>query len=238
MIKYGNMNKISIIIPAYNEEKIIKATVEAFKAQSYRDKEVIVVVNNTVDATCEIAQKCADKVLEYKENIGVCAARNYGVEASTGDILFFVDADTRISKNTLSRIGEVTDDNIFGSTLGKGDNESIRGKLFFFFKNWTHRLGLYHGVVDGVLFCHKKLFDKTGGFDERLKIAEFKDFISKAKNAGGKYKLLTDCYSIVSLRRYEEKGYINVIFFWLVWKIKNIFKKDKKMSNEYFKKHE
>ena len=230
------MSRISIIIPAYNEEKIIKDTVDAFKSQGYHDKEVVVVVNNTIDATCEVAKKCADKVLEYKKNIGVCAARNRGVEESTGDILFFVDADTRISENMLLRISEMTDENTFGSTLGRGDNNSIKGKLFFFFKNWTHRMGIYQGVVDGVLFCHKKLFLKAGGFNEKLKIAEFNDFISKVKKAGGKYKLLTDCYSIVSLRRYEEKGYANIMFFWLAWKIKNVFKKDKKMSGEYFSK--
>lgn len=232
------MSRISIIIPAYNEEKIIKDTVNAFKSQDYRDKEVVVVVNNTIDATCEVAKECADKVLEYKENIGVCAARNRGVEASTGDILFFVDADTRISKDTLLRISEATGENIFGSTLGKGDNNSVRGKIFFFFKNWIHRLGVYQGVVDGILFCHRKLFDKVGGFNEKIKIAEFSDFISKAKKAGGKYKLLTNCYSIVSLRRYEEKGYVKIMLFWLIWKIKNIFKIDKKMSDQYFKKQQ
>lgn len=232
------MKRISIIIPAYNEEKIIRNTVEAFKAHDYSDKEVIVVVNNTTDATCEVAKSCADKVLEYKDAIGVCAARNRGVESSTGDILFFTDSDTRISKDTLLRISEAAKENVFGSTLGRGDNDSIKGKLFFFFKNWTHRLRIYQGVVDGVLFCHRKLFDKTGGFNENIKIAEFKDFILKAKKAGGKYRLLTDCYSVVSLRRYEEKGYLKTIFFWFFYKIKSLFKKEKKMSEEYFKKNE
>lgn len=226
--------KVSIIIPAYNEEKGIKDAVLALKSQKYSPIEIIVVVNNTTDNTFKIAKKLADKTLNFKGNIGVCKARNEGVKAATGNILVFIDADSRLSEGAVKIIAENVNNNIFGSTIGKGDNNSFKGKLFFFYKNWGHRLRIYKGVVDGVFFCHKNIFLKSGGFNEKLKIAEFRDIIKRMRHAGGKYKLLTNCYSIVSLRRYEEKGYLKTHLFWIKWKIVSLFKKDNKTANEYF----
>jgi glycosyltransferase involved in cell wall biosynthesis len=226
--------KVSIIIPAYNEENQIKQTIEAFEKQNYRNKEIIVVVNNTTDNTYEIARKYADKTLNFKGAIGVCAARNRGAESASGDVFIFSDADSQLPDGALKKIIQALDENSFGSTLGRGDNNSIKGRLFFFFKNWIHRLGIYQGVVDGVFLCHRKIFEKSGGFDEAIKIAEFKDIIGRMKDAGGKYKLMRDCYAIVSLRRYEEKGYLDILSFWMKWKITSIFKKDNKLSGQYF----
>lgn len=225
---------VSIIIPAYNEEKGIKGIISDYKSQDYPNKEIIVVVNNTTDRTFEIAQKYADKALNFKEKIGVCAGRNEGVKIAKGDIFVFTDADSRLSKGAVRIISEAIKENTFGSTLGRGDNNSFKGKLFFFYKNWTHRLGIYKGVVDGVFFCHRDIFLKAGGFDKNLKIGEFQDIIKRMNRAGGKYRLLKDCYAVVSLRRYEEEGYLKTHFFWIRWKIANIFKKDKKIANSYF----
>lgn len=226
--------KVSIIIPAYNEEKGIKDAISALKSQDYSPLEIIVVVNNTTDNTFKIAKKLADKALNFKGNIGVCRARNEGVKIANGDIIIFIDADSRLSFGAVKKIAEATDKNIFGSTIGKGNNSSFRGKLLFFYKNWAHRLRIYKGVVDGVFFCHKNIFLKSGGFNEKLKIAEFQEIIKRMRRAGGKYKLLTNCYSIVSLRRYEEKGYLKTHLFWIKWKIVSLFKKDNKTAEEYF----
>lgn len=228
--------KVSIIIPAYNEEKEIKNSVLALKKQNYPEKEIIVVANNSTDKTFEIAKKYADKALNIKKCLGVCEARNEGAKIAKGDIFIFIDADSRLPVNAVKKIAEAAKENIFGSTLGKGDNNSFRGKLFFFYKNWTHRLKIYKGVVDGVFFCHKKIFLKSKGFDKNIKIGEFQDIMKRMKKAGGKYKLLLSCYAIVSLRRYEEEGYLKNHFFWIKWKISSLFKKDEKIADTYFNK--
>ena len=217
-----------------NEEKGIKQAVEAFKIQNYEALEVIVVANNCSDKTFQVSQKCANKALNFNEAIGVCKARNEGVKSATGEVFIFIDADSRLEKEAVLKIANQTKENIFGSTLGRGDNNSLRGKFFFFYKNWTHRLKIYSGVVDGVFFCHRKIFEKVNGFDESKKIAEFEDIIKRMKSVGGKYKLMKDCYAIVSLRRYEEKGYLKTHLFWLKWKIVSFFKKDNKLAGQYF----
>lgn len=88
--------KLSVLIPAYNEENRLGATlnnVKVFfdsKAFSY---EIIVVNDGSSDKTAEIAKLNAAKLIEYKENMGKGYAVKKGVEAATGDYILFLDAD-------------------------------------------------------------------------------------------------------------------------------------------------
>lgn len=228
-------DKVSIIIPVYNEEKQIPKIIGLLKrTQAYPFIEIIMVVNNSTDKSFELAKKYADKALNFPSLSGVSAARNEGALKAKGDVFIFTDADTYFSEGAVGKMVEAADLNTLGTCLGKGDNNSFKGKLFFFYKNWFHRLRIYKGVVDGVLFCHRNVFFKTKGFDEKKKIAEFQDFIKRARKSGAKYKFLSNCFAVVSLRRYEEKGYLNTHFFWIKWRIKSFFGKGKETAGEYF----
>ena len=222
--------KVSIIIPARNEEKFIEKTIKNYRSQDY-PLEIIVVANNSTDKTFQIAKSVADKALNFAEKIGVSAARNEGAKIASGDIFIFSDADSCLEPGAVKKIAEHIGENIIGSPLGKQDGESFKGWLFFLFKNWTHRLKIYNGVIDGVLFCHREIFFKAGGFDKNKKIGEFEDFIERAKSVGAKYKLFTDFYATTSLRRYEKNGYLKSFLFWIKWKI---FNENKKLENKYY----
>jgi glycosyltransferase involved in cell wall biosynthesis len=228
--------KVSIIIPAYNEEKYLQKTIDSLRSQKYEPLEIIVVVNGSSDRTFEIAEKYADKAINFPEAIGPAKARNEGAKIANGDIFIFLDADSQLSKGAVEKIAKGLEENIIGTCLGKADNNNFKGKLFFLFKNLTHLLRIYRGVIDGVFFCPRHIFFKVKGFNEAKKIAEFQDFIKKAIAIGGKYKVFTNCYAITSLRRYEEKGYFKTLFFWICWKIASFFKKEKKIAKEYFEK--
>lgn len=226
--------KVSVIIPARNEEKFILNTIEKYRSQDY-PLEIVVVVNNSNDKTYEIANGKADKILNFPEKIGVSMARNEGAKAAIGDIFIFSDADSYLENGAVKKIIEGLDENTIGSPLGRECGKSFRGWLFFLAKNWMHRLKIYNGVIDGVLFCRRNIFLKINGFDKNKKIAEFVDFINRAKSAGAKYKLFTNCYAITSLRRYQEQGYFKSLVFWLKWRVAYFFKKDKKLTDKYFK---
>jgi len=227
--------KVSIIIPAYNEEKYIQKTIESLRAQKYYPMEIIVVVNGSRDKTFEIAERYADKVLDFSSPLGVCVARNKGAKIAKGDIFIFLDADSQLSENAIEEIVQSVGENTLGSCVGRADNNTLREKLFFLLRNWIHRLKIYKGVI-AVLFCHRNIFEKINGFDEGRTIGEYNDFIKKALAKGGKYKLLTNCYVITSLRRYEKKGYFKVIFFWARWRIVSLFKKENEITEKYFKR--
>src|SRR5215468_2752983 len=90
---------ISFIVPAYNEELELASTIEVIRAAASgagRSYEIIVVDDASTDATPEIAAQSGARVIPINRR-QIAAARNAGARAARGDILFFVDADTRIN---------------------------------------------------------------------------------------------------------------------------------------------
>lgn len=99
------MEKISVVIPAYNSEATVERTVESVYAQDYSNIEVIVVNDGSLDDTAGVLSKLKEKHPELtvitKENGGVSAARNDGIKAATGKWLMTLDADDFIDPETL-----------------------------------------------------------------------------------------------------------------------------------------
>lgn len=89
--------KISLVIPAYNEEKYIgECLASAIRNSGGRFHEIIVVNNNSTDRTKEVAESYPNVRVVFGEEKGLTKARQYGYQAATGDILAYVDADTRM----------------------------------------------------------------------------------------------------------------------------------------------
>jgi len=96
---------ISIIIPAYNEEKVIAHTIEGLLETKYPKKEIIFVDDGSKDRTLDIAMLYKDKIkVLHKENGGKASALNYGLVYATGEIVVIVDADTIIGRHSLNEI--------------------------------------------------------------------------------------------------------------------------------------
>src|SRR3989338_2156551 len=96
----------SIIIPAYNEEKVIVACIEAAKKQRGDfDYEIIVVDNASTDNTKMVAEKFGVKVLS-EGRPGVGRARRTGTEAARGELILQIDADTRLPEDYLTQVWE------------------------------------------------------------------------------------------------------------------------------------
>ena len=96
---------ISVIIPAYNEEKVIAHTIEGLLETKYPKKEIIFVDDGSSDKTLSIAMQYKDKIkVLHKENGGKASALNYGLVYATGEIVVIVDADTIIGRHSLKEI--------------------------------------------------------------------------------------------------------------------------------------
>ena len=99
--------KVSVIIPAYNSSKTIKASLESAINQSYLPHEIIVVNDGSVDDTegavkaIVSANKDANIAYVYKKNEGPSIARNLGIEMATGDLIAFLDSDDKWLKDKL-----------------------------------------------------------------------------------------------------------------------------------------
>jgi glycosyltransferase involved in cell wall biosynthesis len=95
--------RVSVVIPAYNEEKNIGRCLIAIKAQSQKPYEVIVVDNGSFDKTVEIARKYGAKVI-HESLRGIIYARNRGFDEAKGDVIARTDADTVVSSDWVERI--------------------------------------------------------------------------------------------------------------------------------------
>lgn len=88
---------VSIIIPIYNLELYIGNCLEKIKCQTYKNLEIICVDDGSSDNSAQIVKEFASKdsrfIYIYQENAGVSAARNKGLEVSTGEYIMFVDGD-------------------------------------------------------------------------------------------------------------------------------------------------
>ncbi|MFQ5440473.1 MAG: glycosyltransferase [Nitrosopumilaceae archaeon] len=107
--------KISVIIPAYNEEKVIQDTIESVIEAKYPSKQIIVVDDGSTDRTLEIAKKYKSQItVLHKLNGGKASALNYGIVYAKAEIIVIVDADTIIGRRSLEDLvkGFAKDENI------------------------------------------------------------------------------------------------------------------------------
>jgi glycosyltransferase involved in cell wall biosynthesis len=91
---------VSIIIPAYNAEKWIKDCIESAIAQTYQQKEIIIVDDGSLDATLQIAKSYSSAHINVlsKINQGASSARNFGRKFAQGDYIQWLDADDLLDK--------------------------------------------------------------------------------------------------------------------------------------------
>lgn len=97
--------KVSVVIPAYNEEKYIGKCLQNLTDQEEMASEIIVVDNNSTDKTAEIAKKYGARVVIEKTQ-GMIPARNKGFNNAKYEIIARTDADTYVPKNWVKRIKE------------------------------------------------------------------------------------------------------------------------------------
>jgi biofilm PGA synthesis N-glycosyltransferase PgaC len=95
---------VSIIVPAYNEEKVIANCIQSIRNSDYKNYEIILVDDGSSDKTLQIMQQFENPPqvrVVSQANAGKAAALNNGFHHAKGEILFFVDADGMFTKNTI-----------------------------------------------------------------------------------------------------------------------------------------
>lgn len=149
--------KLSIVIPCYNEEKTIRALVDAVRASPYASKEIIIVDDCLRDGTRALLQgglaARVDKVIYHDVNQGKGAALRTGIQAATGDIVVIQDADLEYDPDEYPRLVEPILQNkadvVFGSRFMGGRPHRVlyfwhrvRNALLTFLSNMLTNLDL------------------------------------------------------------------------------------------------
>jgi glycosyltransferase involved in cell wall biosynthesis len=184
---------ISIIIPAYNEESLIAATLRAVRDSADaagEPYEIIVADDGSTDRTAEIARAAGAQVVSVHVR-QIAAARNAGARVAKGDLLVFVDADTLVSPAVLQgAIAAVRAGAVGGGSAAMTDSNDPRwGPPLMVFASWLMRtLGWAAGCF---VFVRTDVFQRVGGFDE-LYFASEEIHLSRAVKKHGRFVMLRE----------------------------------------------
>jgi glycosyltransferase involved in cell wall biosynthesis len=201
--------KVSVVVPAFNEEKLIAATLAAIRRAMAEfpergwESELIVCDNNSTDHTAELARAAgATVVFEPVNQIG--RARNKGAGAATGDWLVFVDADSHPGRELF---GDVADAIATGRFLFGGATvtmEGARGWALAAVKLWNAHSRFWNHAAGSFIFCETAAFRQIGGFDIRLFVSEEIDLSQRLKRlarASGKRAVILHRHPLVTSAR-------------------------------------
>ena len=180
--------KLSIIIPAYNEETELPLslpTVHEAMKQLTRERddlewELIVTDNNSSDATSDIAKKLGAVVVFEPVN-QIARARNAGAAHATGDWFLFIDADSRLHVDSVRDLLDAiaSGDVGAGGCLVRMDEAPYWGRCGIQFWNILSRTLKW--AAGSFVFCRADGFRETGGFDEQFYAAEELHFSASIK---------------------------------------------------------
>lgn len=168
------MPKISVIMPAYNAEKYIKAAIESILEQTFTDFEFIIIDDGSIDSTAAIIQSYSDKRIRFcpnEQNIGVAATLNRGLELACGEYIARMDADDislpkRFEKQTAymdehvdiavcgTAIEMFCDNKVIGRRFPSSEPEKLKEDLFF-----------SCGVAHPSVMMRKTVIVGLGGYD-------------------------------------------------------------------------
>ena len=206
---------ISFVIPAYNEELELSATIAAIRAAASgaaQPCEVIVVDDASTDATPQIASHAGAKVIRINRR-QIAAARNAGAHAARGEYLFFVDADTRIDRSHVTQAIAALE----AGYSGGGARVAVDGFVPLWGRILLHAFcALYFGLNLGAgafLFTTRRNFEEIGGFDEQYFAGE-EVYFSLALRKLGRFKVLREpiVTSGRKLRMYPAKQFLRNFF--------------------------
>ena len=181
--------KVSVIVPAHNEEKYVGRCIESVKQAAARVKcgvEVIVVCNRCTDRTAEIALAGGARVV-YDESRCIATVRNAGIAAAKGRVIMTIDCDNRMTEGTIREV------------LGMLNINDLMCRAGF---------GLT-GLYCGIFWAEKRTFDAIGGFAEKKAgedIATAKALRAYGKKMGKRYGCLRRNHLINSTRKYDDMG--------------------------------
>ena len=169
--------KISIIVPAFNEEKLIPETLrritEAGAAFTEREweSELIVCDNNSNDRTAELARASGAQVVFEPIN-QIARARNTGARPATGDWLLFIDADSHPTQELFADVAHAiqTGSCLAGGSTVRLDTSRLAGRVMM--KIWNLLSRSQKLLAGSFIFCETAAFRQLGGFSLELFASE------------------------------------------------------------------
>ncbi|AOZ93250.1 glycosyltransferase [Paenibacillus crassostreae] len=198
--------RVSVIMPMYNVQEYIAESIESVLMQSMGDFELIIIDDNSLDQSYEIASAYAKqdkRIILLKQEIvkGPSAARNHGLQWAKGKYIFFIDADDLITQNALELLMETAVREQADLVVGHHEmfNSQMKELAWIFgnfprLKEKGHKDIVTHPELFQIPYCWGKLFKKDllkdNSFPENINFGEDQVFITRAYLKAEKIYLL------------------------------------------------
>ena len=216
--------KLSLVIPAYNEEKNIIDLLEiVYYYLGVNFSEVIIVDNASLDRTSELVRRFIDNNQLYnfrlirEERKGVTRARQRGFKEATGDVIVFIDADCIPSQEWIKQIGTEfkTDPNLACLSGPYKYYDLSRYNPFQYIFKYACLIGYYLSgsvLLGGNFAIKRSVLEQMGGFDTSIEF--FGEDTNTARRAKqfGKVKFTTKLEIATSARRFIGDGWLKTMW--------------------------
>lgn len=170
---------ISVVIPLYNKQNSIKATIDSVLEQTFSDFEIIVVNDGSTDDSLNVVKEIKDPRIKIvsKDNGGVSSARNLGIRESHYEWIALLDGDDRWHPKHLELLNEgkkqFPDYSVFSTIYSNNEDLETNPEPVFEVINDYFQIALHKKVIhSSTCLIIKECFEKVGYFDERLNRGE------------------------------------------------------------------
>jgi len=211
--------KVTVAIPCYNGSRYIGAVIESVLGQSRPADEVLVVDDGSTDGSVEIISRYPVGLICHKSNQGVAAARNSAIEAATGDVILFIDADAVADANLLAVLLSGYNAPEIGGVGGQGVEVNVRSLA----DRWRRKHAIQsHGekprdveFLFGLCMSFRvDALREIGGFNPAFRTnAEDMDVSFRLKRAGYRLRYLPDA-KVYHQRTDDEASLVRAITAW------------------------
>lgn len=180
------MNKgplVSVVITTKNEEDVIYRLIQSIKTQTFKNREIILVDNNSTDKTLDIARKM--NVKSYTVGPERSTQRNFGAKVAKGKYLLILDADMELTPKVISECVQLAEsDKKIGEIVIPEQSlaSNYWGKVKAFERSFYNEKG--DALTDAARFFRREVFFKAGGYDETITGPEDWDFPETIREMG------------------------------------------------------
>lgn len=176
---------VSVIITTKNEEDVVRRLIHSIKTQTFKNKEIILIDNNSTDKTLDIARKMNVKV--YSVGPERSTQRNFGAKMAKGKYLLILDADMELTSKVISECVQLAEsDKKIGEIVIPEESlaSNYWGKVKVFERSFYNEKG--DELTDAARFFRREVFFKAGSYDETITGPEDWDLPETIKELGYK----------------------------------------------------
>lgn len=209
--------RLSVIVPAHNEEKRLAATLENLTRLEYPGEkpQIIAALNGCTDGSRAIADSVPGVAVIEDPRSGMSFGKNLGARGATGDVFVFVDADTLLPPPALRLLAEAVagKTRYIGTVAGAPDKGGGVVRACFLLANRATKRKQAH-APGGVMIMDPATFRSAGGFDEQLPQGTSTDCIRRGIKSGAEYVFVDSFKAATSIRRFEKTGIVRQMLAW------------------------